>query len=45
MNRLYSECKDLLISMKEVMLKVESVLHERESITKNEVQKIINEVL
>lgn len=45
MNRLYDECKELIDSMGEVMKKVEQVLHERESISKDEVLKYINEVL
>ncbi len=45
MKRLYSECTLLLESMNDVIQKVESVLYERESITKNEVKSYINEVL
>lgn len=45
MNKLYNESKELIISMQVVMSKVEKVLHERESITKNEVKKYIDEVL
>ena len=45
MNRLYTECKDLIQSMSSVMEKVELVLHERESISKDEVAKYLNEVL
>ncbi|MDQ7045970.1 MAG: ATP-dependent metallopeptidase FtsH/Yme1/Tma family protein [Sulfurimonas sp.] len=45
MNRLYKESKELIASMKTVMSKVEKVLHERESITKVQVQKYIDEVL
>ncbi|MCD6432512.1 MAG: ATP-dependent metallopeptidase FtsH/Yme1/Tma family protein [Sulfurimonas sp.] len=45
MKRLYSETKLLLESMAEVIQKVEAVLYERESITKAEVKKYINEVL
>ena len=45
MNRLYKESKELIDSLKPVMIKVELVLHERESITKNEVQKFIDELL
>jgi len=44
-NRLYFECKELINSMRKVMQKVEVVLHERESITKSEVRKYIDEVL
>ena len=45
MNRLYTESEELIISMQVVMAKVEKVLYERESITKNEVKKYIDEVL
>ena len=45
MNKLYAECKESIESMNEVIGKVESVLHERESITKSEVQKYLDEVL
>ena len=45
MARLYSECKDLINSMDNVMKKVELVLYERESISKDEVLKYINEIL
>ena len=45
MNRLHSECKELITSMNSVMEKVELVLHERESISKDEVLKYINEIL
>ncbi|MCD4667646.1 MAG: AAA family ATPase [Sulfurimonas sp.] len=44
-NRLYGECMTLINSMSEVMQKVEIVLYERESITKSEVKKYINEIL
>jgi len=43
--RLYGECKTLLERLIQVTRNVESVLYERESITKNEVKKYINEVL
>jgi ATP-dependent Zn protease len=43
--RLYGETKLLLESMEEVMQKIESILYERESITKTEVKKYIDEVL
>lgn len=43
--RLYGECKTLLERMINVLQDVESVLYERESITKDEVKKYINEVL
>ncbi len=45
MNRLYGECKALLEKMNLVMQKVESILYEKESITKTEVKKLIDEVL
>ena len=45
MNRLYNECKELINAMSEVMEKVEKVLYERESISKDEVLKYLNEVL
>jgi len=45
MNRLYSECKLLLESIHQVLAKVEAVLYERESITKQEVKNYIDEIL
>lgn len=45
MNRLYNETKHLVDSMRKVMHKVEAVLQERESITKSEVRKYLDEVL
>lgn len=45
MNRLYDETKILLKSMPSVIHKVETVLYERESITKTEVRKYIDEIL
>lgn len=45
MRRLYGETKLLLDSMAEVLERVEAVLYERESITKADVKKYINEVL
>jgi len=45
MNRLYDECKQLLESMPDVIEKVKAILYERESITKAEVLKYLNEVL
>ncbi len=45
MSRLYSECKLLLESMDYAIQKVESVLYERESITKIEVKSYIDEIL
>ena len=44
MNRLYTECKDLIQSMSSVLEKVELVLYERESISKDEVIKYLNEI-
>ena len=43
--RLYKESRALLESMQGVMQKVEKVLYERESITKSEVRKYIDEIL
>ncbi len=45
MSRLYEACKVIIESLKSVMIKVELVLHERESITKSEVQKYLDEIL
>jgi ATP-dependent Zn protease len=45
MKRLYEETKLLLESMMDVLEKVEAVLFERESITKADVKKLIDEVL
>ena len=45
MKRLYGETKTLLNSMPSVMSEVERVLNEKESISKNQVKKFINEVL
>ncbi len=45
MNRLYGECTVLLEKMSHVMQSIEKILYERESITKSEVKKLINEVL
>lgn len=45
MKRLYGETKTLLNSMPSVMSGVESVLSEKESISKNQVKKFIDEVL
>jgi ATP-dependent Zn protease len=44
MGRLYSECRELMNSMDSVMRKVESVLGEKESISKDEVKKYMNEI-
>ncbi len=45
MKRLYEETKELLISLEKTMNNVEAILYERESITKEDVKKLINEVL
>ncbi|MCF6340758.1 MAG: AAA family ATPase [Sulfurimonas sp.] len=45
MKKLYEETKELLISLEKTMNNVESILYERESITKENVKKLINEVL
>ena len=45
LKRLYGECKTLLERMVKAIHNVESILYERESITKDEVKKYINEVL
>ena len=45
MDKLYKECKELISSMDSVMQKVEIVLGERESISKDEVKKYIDEIL
>ena len=45
MKRLFGECKTLLERLFRAVDSVESVLYERESITKDEVKKYINEVL
>lgn len=45
MNKLYAESKTLIESMNEVIVKVEAALQERESITKSEVKKYLDEVL
>ena len=45
MKRLYKETKELLISLEKAMNNVEAILYERESITKDDVKKLINEVL
>jgi len=44
LEQLYEETKKLLISMEDVLEKVEAVLFEKESITKEEVKIYINEV-
>jgi len=45
LERLYDETKDLLLSMQEIVNKIEAVLYERESISKNEVKSYIDAVL
>jgi len=45
MKKLYNETKEFLESIPQVIKKVESVLYERESITKAEVKKYIDEIL
>ena len=45
MKKLYSETKALLESMPMVMTKVEAVLNEKESITKAQVRKFLDEIL
>lgn len=45
MKRLYEETRNLLESMQSVIKYVESVLNERESITKADVKKKLNEIL
>ena len=45
LKRLYNECEDLLVSMKNAVVKIEAVLLERESITKIDVKKLLNEFL
>ncbi len=44
LERLYNECKSLLMSLPSVVQNIENVLSERESITKSEVKELINEV-
>ena len=44
LDRLEQECKSLLLAMPTVLEKVEAVLLERESITKENVKKLINEI-
>jgi len=45
MKKLYEETRNLLESMQDVIKYVESVLNERESITKTDVKKKLNEIL
>ena len=44
LERLYNECKALLVSLLSVIQNIEAVLLERESITKKDVKEFINEV-
>ena len=44
MNRLYAECKTLLKSLSNVVENVESVLYEKESITKSDVKSYLDEI-
>jgi len=44
-SQLTKECKELLLSMTSVLQSVESILLERESITKDDVKALINEIL
>ena len=44
LERLYKECKSLLLAMPSVVENIENILSERESISKNEVKSLINEV-
>jgi len=44
MQRLYDETKTLMLSLEPVVQKVEKVLYERESITKQEVKEFLNEI-
>ncbi len=44
LNRLEQECKSLLLAMPTVLEKVEAILLEKESITKEDVKKLINEI-
>jgi len=45
LERLYKECEHLLLSLNDVLEAVESALYERESITKNDVKKLLHAVL
>ena len=44
LDRLTQECRNLLLSIPTVLENIESVLLERESITKEDVKKLINEI-
>jgi len=45
LERLYQECETLLKSMSDILEKIEAILLERESISKVEVRKLLDEVL
>jgi len=45
LERLYKECKSLLSSMPSLLANVESILLEKESISKEDVKKLLDEVL
>jgi hypothetical protein len=45
MKKLYDETRNLLESLQDVMKYVENVLNERESITKADVKKQLDEIL
>jgi len=45
LERLYGETKELLLSMQELVNKIEAVFYERESVSKNEVKSYLNEIL
>ena len=45
MNRLYAECKILLQSLSNIVESVESILYEKESITKSDVKSYLDEIL
>ena len=45
LERLYNECKSLLLAMPNLLEEIETILYERESISKNEVKSLLNEVL
>ena len=43
-NRLYNETKELLKTLHNAIDKVENIFYKKESITKDEVKKILNEI-
>jgi len=45
LENLYKECKTLLLSMHTTLESIESILLERESISKSDVKKLLDEVL